>query len=156
MKKIITAIIICYLYFGASIGHAALVTVGGTTYDVATLSGSFSDNSAQLQSQVWWGDDVLAEEFAIELGDALGTTTYQSGPLLFIFGPLFAYATDGSEETDIFGWDDLANQVTGLSVGGYEDRVITFAIASQVPLPAAAWLFGSALLGLAAVKRKKA
>ena len=27
---------------------------------------------------------------------------------------------------------------------------------SEVPLPAAAWLFGSALLGLGAIKRKKA
>jgi hypothetical protein len=38
---------------------------------------------------------------------------------------------------------------------GYDNVAITNADASAVPVPAAAWLFGSALAGLVAVRRKK-
>jgi hypothetical protein len=36
------------------------------------------------------------------------------------------------------------------------DNISITADVSAVPVPAAAWLFGSALLGLGAVKRRKA
>jgi hypothetical protein len=39
--------------------------------------------------------------------------------------------------------------------GGPVDYTMTFTVTSTVPVPAAAWLFGSALIGLAGIKRKK-
>lgn len=38
--------------------------------------------------------------------------------------------------------------------GGGVDYTMTFNVTSEVPVPAAAWLFGTALLGLVGVKRK--
>jgi hypothetical protein len=49
-------------------------------------------------------------------------------------------------------WQDIRSED-----GLYEDQfeLVSYSV-SQVPVPAAAWLFGSALLGLGAIKRKKA
>jgi hypothetical protein len=53
------------------------------------------------------------------------------------------------------GW---ANQTTinGTGIDSYGGKTFAVFKLSEVPLPAAAWLFGSALLGLVATKRKSA
>ncbi|MEH6591250.1 MAG: VPLPA-CTERM sorting domain-containing protein [Halioglobus sp.] len=50
----------------------------------------------------------------------------------------------------------VALTVLGTSVGMFQAGTITLTEVAAVPVPAAAWLFGSALLGLAGVKRKRA
>ena len=44
--------------------HAASVTVNGTAYELGSVFGSYANNTALLQGQLWWGDAVLASEFA--------------------------------------------------------------------------------------------
>jgi hypothetical protein len=59
--------------------HAASVTVGGITYQLGSVTGSFTANSALLQRQAWWGSQALANTFANAAGN--------------IGGGLFAYET---------------------------------------------------------------
>ena len=56
-------------------------------------------------------------------------------------------ATPGSYFVSFFGAADIS---TSLQLGQYGIHI------SQVPVPAAAWLFGSGLIGLAFVARRKA
>ena len=71
---------------------------------------------------------------------------------IFLFGTL-SYASGTSIS--------LGNDGTWVCVGNcpspVEDRLGTYIVSpAVVPIPAAAWLFGSALLGLGVVKRRKA
>ena len=43
------------------------VTVNGQQYNIEALpAGSFNSQAAALQGQPWWGDQPLAEQFAIQ------------------------------------------------------------------------------------------
>jgi hypothetical protein len=80
-----------------------------------------------------------------------------------------SYLTGGSqsEQTQISSSAGFTNAEVGDSFSGFErayntsgvqsyiDSTLTLTSISAVPIPAAAWLFGSALLGLGAIKRKR-
>jgi hypothetical protein len=68
-------------------------------------------------------------------GNVLSNSAFNGGPLLFKAGERYTFS----------------NEAPPGSVG-----VITGINASSVPIPAAAWLLGSALLGLGVLKRRKA
>jgi len=73
------------------------VTVDGINYDVTATVTTFNDgidyyseyfyNQALLESQVWWGDQDLANQFAAAVGSSLGDPNFGT------FSPYFAYAT---------------------------------------------------------------
>jgi hypothetical protein len=63
---------------------------------------------------------------------------FNGEPLLFLAGENYTFSVQSPRELE------------AVTFGSIEASV------STVPIPAAAWLFGSALLGLGAVKRKKA
>jgi hypothetical protein len=52
--------------------------------------------------------------------------------------------------------DDLMQSVTISSTTGFVLKQTQISGLTDVPIPAAAWLFGSSLLGLAGMKRRKA
>lgn len=58
---------------GASAANAATFTanVNGTDYDITTVNGTYLDLSATLESQVWWGNEALAQKFAQTVGTSL-------------------------------------------------------------------------------------
>jgi hypothetical protein len=74
-------------------------------------------------------------------GDATVCGGITSGPI--VGGDLFTVATAGGT------WTTVGTQYNGLIT------ITTTSSLSAIPLPAAAWLFGSALLGLAGVSRKR-
>lgn len=65
------------------------VNVGGTSYDVTTVTGRFTDLQTQLQSQVWWQNQNLATNFANAVGSSYGLINYYG-----YGGPFFAYSTE--------------------------------------------------------------
>ena len=132
------------------VANAAMVTVDGIDYDVSTVTGTYNDLSATLQAQIWWGDVGLAADFAVATEEQEGT-------------PIFAYEDYGS---GIFGTKYNANANANANappgpaflypvVGYDESQVYATVTLSQVPLPAAAWLFGSGLIGLVGFARRK-
>lgn len=98
MKRTKTGVMLTALVFGllANTSSALVINVGGENWEVATLTGSYDDLTAELTNQVWWGDLELAEDFAREAGGALGY------PHSNAFGPFFA-----SDVTTIFAGPEV-------------------------------------------------
>ncbi|WP_108263621.1 hypothetical protein [Mangrovicoccus ximenensis] len=143
---------------------AVVVNVGGSDYDVTTLEGTFEDNSTLLTSQIWWGNEGLAEQFADVVGQSLGTFYT---PLPGGNGPIFAYMTTFIDDwtgtrTEVGGcisrWfdaDEDCDQYMVNSTSSSTYAVVAAAPDAAVPLPAAAWFLGSALLAAFGVSRRK-
>ncbi|MCX2980868.1 VPLPA-CTERM sorting domain-containing protein [Halieaceae bacterium IMCC14734] len=114
--------------------------LGGTTpdypgYDVLNVSGS-----ATLAGEL---ELILYDDFEAQLGDSfdLLSAASLSGDFdlltLALLGDGLGWETQLLIDVDAWGTDVLRVSV------------------SQVPIPAAAWLFGSALIGLVGIKRKR-
>src|SRR5579862_2729825 len=108
----------------------AIVTVGGTTYDITTLSGTFSGNSATLEGTPWWGNATLAESLSNAVGTALGTQLPPNETL----GPLFATSLLGSAFDEGSSFD----QTLGTSIDTSTIRSQTFLYATGSVVPSAA------------------
>lgn len=65
---------------------AAIFTVNGTDYNIETVEGTFNDLSATLESQVWWGDSSLAEDFANVVAGSFPNNNENNG-----FEPFFVF-----------------------------------------------------------------
>jgi hypothetical protein len=127
MLKILLAVTCLMLSMAV---NAATVTVGGTDYDVSTVSGTYNDLSATLQAQIWWDDAGLADEFAAATG---GLEGYPNGCCGGVIGPLFAFQ-DSSGVVELYAM--LLGQGGALlgDIGFGESSVYAVAAVSQVPL----------------------
>ena len=141
--------------------HAVVVTtVGGTSYDVTTVVGGYADVSGTLMSQDFWADGPLAEELATLVDVALGTP---NGGANGVRGPLFAVCDgvdclwDSDNTKTIQGWSyrDPDPNPKLWSITEAQSAGATWAVATVVPVPAAVWLFGSGLIGLVGIARRK-
>jgi hypothetical protein len=132
--------------------NAATVTVDGADYDVSTVTGTYTDLSTTLQAQIWWDNQSLADTFAMQLGAQLGTPNPQI--LGYFSGPLFAYGTFGTELAEATSYSvDFDDALLSFPGQNWEQTWATAVSVSQVPIPAAGWLFMSAVLGLVGKKR---
>jgi hypothetical protein len=137
---------------------ALTVTVGSIDYDVTVFNGSYTSNSSVFQvpptgQMPWWGNDILAVDFAEQVYDQLG-----SGPTSG-YGPVFAYEVSG---TDILGIsqnlaDTLSQNVETIA----ENAAVNYAIATPLgsaptSVPAPLPVFGAAAaLGWSRQLRKR-
>ena len=131
---------------------SVMVTLDDTKYNITTMEGSAIELLPQLMDQDWWGDIVLAQELALVLEGDLGFPNSPGTPS----GPAFAVAIN-LESSTVFT-RVCYQQLLPNCVGGFNPSATAptvFAKATVVPLPAAAWLFGSALLGLIGYSRRK-
>ena len=136
----------------AAWGSVAISTdeVGGSTLDVfnVTAGNTYNfqwDQQGQgvgglgIKIESWSDTGVIGDSGDINrLNESLGWETHNAN-----------YTVDA-------GATRLKVVLLGIhnTVSGYDNVGITNADASAVPVPAAAWLFGSALVGLVAARRK--
>jgi hypothetical protein len=143
------------LTLSIGVNAATIVNVGGQAYSIDTILGTFSNNEALLTSQPWTGSIGGARDFAEAVGDAFGYPN--SGGLYspwFVVSASSPAAVGGDGQVNAFTFQSSSLD-SGIHVTGYSN-VNTYAVAtSVVPIPAAAWLFGSALLGLVGVSRRR-
>ncbi|ROS05310.1 putative secreted protein [Sinobacterium caligoides] len=106
-----------------------------------TLSFSFGNNVnvTGISFRQWEGPDKAT------LNSTFGSLTLNDDSCMFCSGQDFDLSLDGISSFNITGASSLSVfYVSGIS---FEN--------AELPLPASAWLFGSALLGLAAARKKK-
>lgn len=86
MRKSFTLSLLSLLLSLAPV-QAVLITLGGTDYNVSTITGTFKDNEVLLKAQPWWGSAIVAGDAATQVLGALGTpNSHAIGDL----GPIFA------------------------------------------------------------------
>jgi len=126
---------------------------GGADGEHLTLQGlsvTGTGNTASLDMTGW---TVFWNGGNIDMGAGTSTGGVQDP------GSEFATITCGVDcaEGDSFTLDYAANVPTGLFAGFFYTLHLegTIAAASAVPVPAAVWLFGSGLVGLAGVARRR-
>lgn len=151
MQKIIMMLLV--LIITPTMALAVHVEVRGVTYDVNTVFGNGYDGFSILKQMEWYEDPTLASEFATAVGLQLG---YTNNGFADVAKPFFArlylpnqrWMASSQYRIDIFGDESVNNVNLDMGISAH------YAIATRVPIPAAAWLFGSGLLGLMAIKRR--
>jgi hypothetical protein len=136
--------------------RALVVEVGGSNYDVTTVSGTYNGLLTTLSAQPWFGNATLAQTFATELSSGLGL------PANNAYGPIFATGVVNDElGLVVFGaYYDDANGSTGWNSFGLADDTLVFAQAQLQPpapsaVPAPLSLFG-AMAGFGMSRRLRA
>ena len=71
--------------------RALVVNVGGSNYDVTTISGTYDSLLPTLSTQPWFGNSTLAASFRNAVWDGMGL------PNLGLYGPAFATRADLDE-----------------------------------------------------------
>ena len=129
---------------------------GGTGNGEGTIAGNYDDVTNLLNYSIDWMNLTAA---VTNMHFHVGEVGVSGGVDLGIPGPWSSpemgtgVALTGPQEANLLAGNWYVNVHTA-NFGGGEIRGQV--IVNAVPLPAAAWLFGSALLGLGIVKRKKA
>lgn len=132
--------------------QAVPITVGGTDYEVTTIFDTFDNQSALLQSQVWWGDTVAAQLFAEAVFDDLGRSNG-------IFGPLFAYeqirtGLTSAYTIDFFGPPPITTARDNIfgttAIQGYAVATVN----GTVPEPSTIALLAAGLFGIGFARRR--
>ena len=144
-----------------SVGGFTLIKQANMGVGQVTPGGQLINISFDMRGTVGVGGVVFAEFFS-ELGGG-GTSKAE---ILFGGGPIFpntawtSYATTATTGPDVSGGVTLQLKVDcganpSCASDVYFDNVSVTADVSAVPVPAAVWLFGSGLLGLIGVARRK-
>jgi len=157
-KTIAAGLVASGLCVGAATATTVQVTYNSVVYDVTTMTGSFDNNSALLESQVWWGDATAAQAFAGLVGSALGypnSCFYQD-----YCGPDFAYqlVQDPSPPNYTIGYvfrESDQSVVNWYPATPSTGRTYAIASVAPVPLPAGGVLMVTAVAGLAGLRRRK-
>jgi len=150
-------------YFNTNLDCAQGVTnldVDGSFYDVTFVGGDFTDIYPDETASPFWGQESFADAFSTALGSAVSGVTFTS----------FVDLIDSTNSTEsklitgdgnLFQYSGFEVNVDGSvtssdSISGFGGLYVEFTPAAAVPVPAAAWLFGSALGFLGWMRRKKA
>ena len=152
-----TLILATALTLGISGGAYAgvIVSVGGTEYEIETVTDSFTNIETELEQTPWWvasDNGQTATDFATAVDAALGYPNDTSDPPE---GPLFAYGTVDNEVDTVFEIEGAADA----SSVQLRTTVATYAVigAWDVPEPGTigAILMGIGPLGLWADRRRR-
>jgi len=139
MKRLLLTLLLCLPLHA----HAVLITSSaGDQYDVSTITGTWSDLSAQLMATPWWGDGLLA-------GELSGLFT----------GAKFVILAGAAGSTDPnLAWYE-GSGANGCSNPTCYDTSDTWAIGSEVVAsvsePGSLGLLAAALVALGLVRRRK-
>lgn len=124
----------------ASPAGAVGVIIGGNSYDVTVLSTSYGANTSVFQSppsglMPWWGNDLLASEFAAQVYNLLGPGWDSN------YGPIFAHRESIGQVLGIV--QSVTDPFDQIDVTSASNATFTYAIATA-PVPGPLPLFGAA------------
>ena len=154
VKRLLSALIVALGLTGIADreARAVVITVDSQSYQMTTVTGVAQGFDDLLMSQPWFGDFDLAGEFALALGDQLGTpnTFFIGAPI----GPVFIDAFSPTGEWLVRFFEPTG--VVSSRVTFFRNDVTAVAVAVALPVPASVTLMlvGLAGLGLAARRRR--
>ena len=149
MKKFVTIACMLTTLLVASNANAFIVTTSVGTFDISFDETKYDAMGVPelFAMQPWWGSAELAQEFSDAVGNNLGFPN--DGGLE---GPWFGYDTFDVEGNNSRVSIRFCSNQGGecFTVGGTNSFSTEglYAFAAPVPIPAAAWLFMSGLIGL--------
>jgi hypothetical protein len=116
------------------------VNVGGNSYDVTVLNTSYDTNTSLFQlpptgAMPWWGDDLLASEFAAQVYKFLGSGWDAD------YGPIFAHGVSLGQVLGLT--QSLSDPMDQIDVTPATTSTVTYAIATA-PVPGPLPLIGAA------------
>ena len=132
------------------------VDVGGTSYDVIVNWGQFFETVYPTTDPLFWGDELGADAAASALLTGLVADSYvgtASTNDILVPYRLTTFVWSRSVRLDT---GEVRLVTAGLGNNSPNLGYTTWEISAAVPIPAAAWLFGSALGLLGWVRRRKA
>jgi hypothetical protein len=97
-----------------------------------------------------WPGELDSGTLSLYQEESVDITSYQDLILLYFDQPL----SNSGGVVSVTGWESTATTV-GLSGASSADHQIVSGTVSAVPIPAAVWLFGSALAGLGWLRLKQ-
>jgi hypothetical protein len=125
------AVLICM--FPGNANADSIVTVEGVTYDITTITTTFSSASATLETTPWWGSQIVADEFAGQVGTALGLPNNIG---LGLWGPFFAWTNTLASPPGSFNAEFYDTAYLGIADTEQDpNTTFTFAVASVVATP---------------------
>ncbi len=119
---------------------AVVVNVGGNSYDVTVFNTSYNASTSSFQlppsgQMPWWGNDLLASEFAAQVYNSLGTGWDSN------YGPVFAHGESIGQVLGIV--QSVTNPSDQIDVTPASNTTLTYAMATS-PVPGPLPLFGAA------------
>ena len=169
--KRLTFILLMLFFSSSQAVHALIIDTSIGSYEMSTAFGSYESERAVLESQPWWNNITLTEEFTTLTDDLLGLPNpngFRGNPFV---GPIFTYGLTESIfgqpqfigcvlNTDVtcFNPIDFTSPPSPFPNGTFIE--FTFAIATPVttepvPEPTTGLLFGISLMMLIFSSRKK-
>jgi hypothetical protein len=124
------------MFPATSTADSVTVEVGGTKYDVSTVTTTFAADATQLEQQPWSGSVFLADEFAVDVGLALGfPNLIQLTPgVNTASGPLFDYGTSAAPYAVITAlYPSGIAAVVGPGLSGTETYAVVTPVATPEP-----------------------
>lgn len=128
-------------FLSAAVSAGPIVNVKGNLYEIEVIGNAAYQIRATLESQVWFGDLMLAQALSNEVGVSFGTPNIgMYGPMFahtYYDGPIADYATGFVYYANRFGNspDNRAQENNFNASYGYSFAVGTFVGRNEVPEP---------------------
>jgi hypothetical protein len=129
--------------------RAIIVVVSGNSYDVEIFNGSYNSDLSLFATPAnggrmpWWGDSVLADEFASQLGAGLSPAPLPA------FGPLFAHTFSVSSvvasvlDLSTLGTTDFVDSSYSVAANSNESYAVLVAPPATASVPAPLPILGA-------------
>lgn len=153
MKKLLVVLGLAMLAFSFQAGAATISLTNGSGEFSGTHTGAFTDTftfTVPTQSDI----GASAHNTWVKIaGEIVNFSLTLDG--IFTDSSVFSLASRGTNTVSVFSLNALSGLHTLVVSGDTGGHYVGSVEVAETPIPAAVWLFGSALMGLTGMRRKQ-